>query len=187
MLNPLGLLSSGAKSSVALCNAAILVAIASAQRGRALLSAAAIAFAAYLSLYPIMLISPLALMVARRRGALGVALLLLGTGASLAGLLFASHRLVGSWRFLEEVYGFTLTVPDLTPNVGFFWYFFTEVFSTFKPLFLWSFQLHIALYWLPLSLTLRYARDGAESALACLLIHFPPLYDLFTIARSRFC
>jgi hypothetical protein len=34
-------------------------------------------------------------------------------------------------------------VPDLTPNVGLFWYFFMEIFDHFKSFFLFIFQYHI--------------------------------------------
>lgn len=33
-----------------------------------------------------------------------------------------------------------LTVPDLTPNVGMWWYFFTEMFDHFRAFFLGVFQ-----------------------------------------------
>ena len=45
-----------------------------------------------------------------------------------------------SWEWIKPVYLFTLTVPDLTPNVGLFWYFFIEIFDHFKSFFLFIFQ-----------------------------------------------
>lgn len=50
---------------------------------------------------------------------------------------------------------FRLTVPDLTPNVGVFWYFFTEMFEHFHLLFLWTFQLNLIVYVVPLALVLK--------------------------------
>ena len=49
-----------------------------------------------------------------------------------------------------------LTVPDLTPNVGLFWYFFTEAFEHFRVFFLCVFQINAFLYVLPLSFRFRY-------------------------------
>ncbi|VDK46429.1 unnamed protein product [Anisakis simplex] len=48
-----------------------------------------------------------------------------------------------------------LSAPDFTPNVGIFWYFFTEVFNHFRLFFLWVFQLNVFVYLFPLTLTLR--------------------------------
>lgn len=51
---------------------------------------------------------------------------------------------------------FRLNVPDLKPNIGLFWYFFTEMFEHFRPLFLCSFQINATLLYLtPLSIRLR--------------------------------
>jgi phosphatidylinositol glycan class U len=36
-------------------------------------------------------------------------------------LLVLSHELSGSWNFLWSTYGFILSVPELTPNMGIFW------------------------------------------------------------------
>jgi phosphatidylinositol glycan class U len=47
-------------------------------------------------------------------------------------------------------------VPDLTPNVGLFWYFFIEVFKEFKGFFLFVFQYSMLVCPLALSLRLRH-------------------------------
>jgi GPI-anchor transamidase subunit U len=44
--------------------------------------------------------------------------------------------------------------PDLAPNVGLSWYFFLEVFDTFRPFFRALFQLHVAVYAAPLAVRL---------------------------------
>ena len=47
-------------------------------------------------------------------------------------------------------------MPDLRPNVGLFWYFFTEMFEHFRLLYLWAFQMNaLVLYLIPLSLRTR--------------------------------
>lgn len=61
-----------------------------------------------------------------------------------------------SWEWMKPVYLFTFTVPDLTPNVGLFWYFFIEIFDHFKAFFLFVFQYSMLLYPLPLCLRLRH-------------------------------
>lgn len=70
-------------------------------------------------------------------------------------LLYCSLIIHGSWSFLEPTYGFLMSVPDLTPSVGLFWYFFTEMFDHFRLFFLWVFQLNLAVYLVPLAICLR--------------------------------
>lgn len=51
---------------------------------------------------------------------------------------------------------FRLNVRDLKPNIGLFWYFFTEMFEHFRALFVCAFQLNASvLYVVPLSIRLR--------------------------------
>uniref|UniRef100_A0A2C9L8E4 Uncharacterized protein n=1 Tax=Biomphalaria glabrata TaxID=6526 RepID=A0A2C9L8E4_BIOGL len=59
--------------------------------------------------------------------------------------------LEGSLDFIYSTYGFILTVPDLTPNVGVFWYFFTEMFDHFRTFFVCVFQLNAVIYTVPLT------------------------------------
>ena len=44
------------------------------------------------------------------------------------------------------------TVSDLTPNIGLFWYFFTEMFDHFRDFFLWVFQINYFIYIIPLTI-----------------------------------
>ena len=59
---------------------------------------------------------------------------------------------MGDWKHLHSVYGFILTVPELTPNMGIFWYFFTEMFDHFRLFFICTFQINLLLYVAPLSI-----------------------------------
>lgn len=56
-------------------------------------------------------------------------------GSSSAALL---SRLSNCWA--GRVYSLTLLLRDLTPNIGLWWYFFTEVFTEFVPFFLFVFH-----------------------------------------------
>jgi phosphatidylinositol glycan class U len=71
------------------------------------------------------------------------------------GLLGASFSMEGSWAFLSSTYGFILGVPDLTPNIGVFWYFFTEMFEHFRVFFVCVFQINTFVYSIPLAVKLR--------------------------------
>uniref|UniRef100_A0A2S2QLQ1 Phosphatidylinositol glycan anchor biosynthesis class U protein n=1 Tax=Sipha flava TaxID=143950 RepID=A0A2S2QLQ1_9HEMI len=71
--------------------------------------------------------------------------------------LYICYTIMNEWTFLDSVYGFILNVRDLKPNIGLFWYFFTEMFEHFRALFVCAFQLNASiLYVVPLSIRLRH-------------------------------
>ena len=71
-------------------------------------------------------------------------------------LFFISYSIMGSFTFLKSTLGFILLVPDLRPNIGLYWYFFTEMFEHFRSLFIASFQINVSLLFIvPLALRLR--------------------------------
>lgn len=49
----------------------------------------------------------------------------------------------------------SLLLPDLTPNVGLWWYFFIEIFDSSRSFFLVVFQLHLLIYVAPLCIRLH--------------------------------
>lgn len=57
------------------------------------------------------------------------------------------------------IYFCRLSVPDLKPNIGLFWYFFTEMFEHFHLLFICTFQINAFIYFIPL--TLRFEKEPA--------------------------
>ena len=74
----------------------------------------------------------------------------------LAFLFCISYYIMDSWSFLKSTTGFILMVPDLRPNIGLYWYFFTEMFEHFRSLFIASFQINVSLLFvIPLALRLR--------------------------------
>lgn len=76
---------------------------------------------------------------------------LLNVGAYL-GLAFLT---AGSWEFLESTYGTVLFFTDLTPNIGVWWYFFTEMFTFFRPFFTCVFHLYVMIFSLPITIRLQ--------------------------------
>lgn len=156
LLNPYTIANCAAMTSTVWANlllAAFLVSLASGWRAA---SCAALALATYQSLYPALLLLPLALSRTRtmdRRAALReVAAILAIFAAALALLLVISAELMGGWSFLNSTYGFILSVPELSPNLGIFWYFFTEMFDHFRLFFVWTFQLNLVIYLAPLAI-----------------------------------
>lgn len=71
-------------------------------------------------------------------------------------LISTSYLLMGnSWAFMNSTYLFVLRVQDLTPNIGMFWYFFTEMFEQFLDFFTWTVQINAFIHALPISICLR--------------------------------
>lgn len=155
LFNPLTIATCLARSTSVFTTSGILFAVSNAVAGNSINAMLALGFASYLSLYPALLFIPLVLLCYDRRlegstppnvGSFIVqhAALLL---ASVAGLLGLSYLITGNfWEFISATYGFHLLVPDLTPNVGLWWYFFIEMFDSFREFFLGVFWLHLASY-----------------------------------------
>uniref|UniRef100_A0A3Q3WT01 Uncharacterized protein n=1 Tax=Mola mola TaxID=94237 RepID=A0A3Q3WT01_MOLML len=165
LLNPFTILSCVAKSTCGLNNAVIALFILSTIKGNVLLSAIFLSLATYQSIYPLTLCAP-ALLYLMQRKYIPVnfqrvsfwwfiaqyAFMYLGSLFVIIGLSFF---LLGSWDYLQSVYGFILSVPDLTPNIGLFWYFFAEMFEHFRLFFLCVFQINVFFYTIPLSIKLK--------------------------------
>ncbi|KXG53733.1 GPI transamidase subunit PIG-U [Penicillium griseofulvum] len=155
LFNPFTIATCLARSTSVFTTSGILFAVSNAVGGNSINAMLALGFASYLSLYPALLFIPLVLLCYDRRlerpsppnvGSFivqhGVLLL-----ASVAGLLGLSCLITGNfWEFISATYGFHLLVPDLTPNVGLWWYFFIEMFDSFREFFLGVFWLHLASY-----------------------------------------
>lgn len=122
-----------------------------------------LSFAAYLSMYPLLLLPPLILLAYDRRNDSNQKPYLLQFAAknvaivatSVSTLFSVSCLLTGSWEFVPSTYGIQLTLTDLTPNVGLWWYFFIEMFDSFRAFFLGVFWLHLSSYVGGLSIRIR--------------------------------
>lgn len=165
LLNPFSVAACFGRSTSAFTNTAIIHAVSNAVTGNAFRAMFALALASYLSMYPILLFPPLALLCwdqavqrsnERLDGLTVVMNLIASLFACINGLLWLSFMVMGgSWEFLSATYGFHLSVPDLTPNVGLWWYFFVEIFDSFREFFLGTFWLHLAAYVGGLTLRVR--------------------------------
>lgn len=95
---------------------------------------------------------------------------------------YISSSLVNhSTDWINGTYIFQLSVTDLTPNVGVFWYFFTEMFDHFREFFLWTFQINAFIYTIPLAITLRrnpYIVFFLQLVLLSILKPYPSISDL---------
>ncbi|MBN3272072.1 PIGU protein, partial [Polyodon spathula] len=165
LLNPFTVLSCVAKSTCGLNNAIIALFMLATVKGSAFLSAVFLSLATYQSLYPLTLFAPALLFLLQRLyipvnvRSPSFWLFTLQFGVMYLGSLLVitclSFFLLGSWDYIPSVYGFILSVPDLTPNIGLFWYFFAEMFEHFRLFFLCVFQINVFFYTIPLSVKLK--------------------------------
>ncbi|KAK4227564.1 phosphatidylinositol glycan anchor biosynthesis class U protein [Podospora fimiseda] len=154
LFNPFTVATCIGRSTSVFTTCAILHAIAKAVSGAPFSAMVAITFAGYLSLYPLLLLPPLVLLCYdRQRIERGIKSVIpfvatnIAVVAGIMGLLFGmSYLITGSWEFLTSTYGVQLTLSDLTPNVGLWWYFFIEMFDSFRSFFLGVFWLHLSCY-----------------------------------------
>ncbi|GMT28422.1 hypothetical protein PFISCL1PPCAC_19719 [Pristionchus fissidentatus] len=144
--------------------------------GESFIASFVLAISTQFSLYPIVLLAPLLNQMAGRR-----VLALTVFVVTLSALSLLNFTLGGnSWEYVNHTYLFNLMVLDLTPNVGIFWYFFTEIFTHFFDFFLILFQLNVVVYILPLALTLRNApflNLLVSFALIAVFVPYPSLSD----------
>lgn len=157
LFNPFIIATMLGRPTSAITSLLLLTSIASAARGRPITFVLALSLASYLSLYPLLLFPPLLLLCydAESRRAKPNNAPKLVTFAlfhtidlvfTVGLLLFLSRLLMGSWEFIPSTYGVHLLLPDLTPNVGLWWYFFIEMFDSFREFFLGVFWLHMSAY-----------------------------------------
>jgi phosphatidylinositol glycan class U len=156
LFNPFTIAACLGRSTNVFTNSGILYALSNAVAGNSFNSMLALGFASYMSLYPALLFPPLAVLCydrSIRSGQTtgnGLVFSLKHSaiyGGCVAALLCISYIITGnSWEFISATYGVQLLVPDLTPNIGLWWYFFIEIFDPFREFFLGVFWLHLVGY-----------------------------------------
>lgn len=151
LFNPFTILSCLGASTTSIANAAIFQAVAGAATGNAFGTMFALAFGTYLSLYPVLLLPPVVLLWSQAKSVkLDTQKLILLLGiflGTVAGLLAISALLVDDFAdFLSSCYGAQITLTDLTPNIGLWWYFFIEIFDSFRSFFIGVFWIHLIGY-----------------------------------------
>lgn len=188
--NPYSIGACLAKSTAIFNNLSILLVLYNMLQEREIMCCVFIAMASYLSIYPIILCVPAAIYFMQlskfkqeKKSNTEIsyidqtAIMSYGKTVGLcvvmvSALICLSAFLEGSWDFIASTYGFILTVPDLTPNMGVFWYFFTEMFEHFRIFFLCVFQINAVIYTVPLSIRLKEHPVFFMYILVCLISIF---------------
>ncbi|KAI0178965.1 PIG-U-domain-containing protein [Hypoxylon sp. FL1284] len=182
LFNPFTIATCMARPTNVFTTCAVLHAAAKAISGNPFTSMLTLSFATYLSMYPVLLLPPLVLLAYDRQHAskrtsslLQFAGINVGVLAFCLSVLFlGSYLLTGSWEFVASTYGIQLTLTDLTPNVGLWWYFFVEMFDSFRAFFLAVFWLHLSCYVGGLSIRIRSQPLAVLTLLAGIFAIFKP-------------
>merc|ERR1711971_545922 len=146
LLNPYLVASCAAKTTTVFANLLLALFLWSALKKKLLPACLFLALATYQSFYPVMLLVPLCLMLlpepeneesSSSNDVKLTSMTVMTTFAITLGTIYYLSYLVmdNSWTFMYSTLGFTLAVPELTPNMGLFWYFFTEMFEHFRVFF----------------------------------------------------
>ncbi|XP_017467565.1 PREDICTED: phosphatidylinositol glycan anchor biosynthesis class U protein [Rhagoletis zephyria] len=158
LFNPLSLLSCAGLTSTVFSNFLLALTLYFLVHRYLLPCICCLALETMRNLYPLVLIAPVVLVFTQRSkaptsSAIGVVALF---GAACFAITGVNYALMQSWNFLDATLGFIFFYRDLQPNIGLFWYFFTEMFEHFRTMFLITFQMNATvLYLVPLSLKLR--------------------------------
>lgn len=161
LFNPYIILNCVGHTTTVFTNLLYSIALISMTKSSIFWSCLSISLLTLQGLYPVSLMVPAVIYIARSKSTKqkrNVIISVMAVFASiLAALLFVSYYIMGSWSFVWNTIGFILTVPDLRPNIGLYWYFFTEMFEHFRWLFIASFQINVGLlYIIPLASRLRH-------------------------------
>ncbi|KZT11899.1 PIG-U-domain-containing protein [Laetiporus sulphureus 93-53] len=168
LLNPYTFLPSLAWSTSTFENMLILLSLRFACRGRSSMSLLTFALLVQLSLpWAVMLLPLTALIVSGPESRLALPrpfnadkrqmLPLFAKFAVYSMMLtFASTLVCGNWLWVEQSWIAPLMLPDLTPNPGLWWYFFTEMFDHFRAFFLMVFSVHLLIYIVPICIKFQH-------------------------------
>ncbi|XP_011291337.2 phosphatidylinositol glycan anchor biosynthesis class U protein [Musca domestica] len=158
LFNPLSIFNSAGLTSTVFSNLLLSLALYGLIDHHLLMFLFAAVIESHRNLYPVILLAP-AVLVFNKNGKLKTILHVIVPFIVLSFALFRlNYSLMGdeSWNFIDGTLGFIFFYRDLQPNIGLFWYFFTEMFEHFRTMFLITFQMNATvLYLVPLSLKLR--------------------------------
>jgi len=157
LLNPFTIFTCFGRSTNVFTNAAIILAMSNAVVGNLSKAMLALSLATNLSLYPVLLLPPLALLSwasPERSDRLlnlhpsTIWIRSLNSFIKGWGILSVVDYFIlgGKWHPYGATYGAQISVTDLTPNVGLWWYFFIEIFDSFRNFFIGVFWLLLASY-----------------------------------------
>lgn len=153
MFNPFTLLTTFAKSTSVVNNVVVVSVMCSLVENNFEAAVVLLAISTYLSYYTWYLLIPICYYVYLSVGLKKSLQMCLVFALSLASLFGISYRLCDdSFNFLNLCYMTVIKFRKITPNLGLWWYFFTEIFEFFNDFYLSVFNIYNFIFVLPLSL-----------------------------------
>ncbi|CRL00804.1 CLUMA_CG014056, isoform A [Clunio marinus] len=180
LFNPYSILNCVGLTTTVISNFLLSIMIFSLSRNMKILCILSLAIETQKNFYSFVLIVPVALRFSEssKSKVISRILTIIAFLITLLSLHCLSFQMMKSFNFIDSTYGFIIHCRELLPNIGLFWYFFTEMFDHFRNLFLYTFQLNSTiLYLLPLTFTFK---DSPEFLLTILL-------SLISVFRSYPC
>ncbi|KAF8445050.1 GPI transamidase subunit PIG-U [Boletus edulis BED1] len=167
LLNPYLFLPSLALSASTFENTAVLLTLMFASEGKPSAALLALAFSTHLCISTLLLLLPVLMLLVTSpvsqlaspqefRGDLRTTCKYAGQFVAYWLVLLGASSLMVGDVYCEQSYRASLTLPDLTPNPGLWWYFFTEMFDHFRPFFLMVFSVHLVIYILPICIKFQH-------------------------------
>lgn len=158
-LNPLAILNTLSKSTTLFQNLCIVWTLNSVLQNNVWITGIGIAIASYISYHPIFLVIPLIKLIYQNNitnGLSKVSQFLISTLISLSVLIGSSYIILDhDWKFLDSTYGTILKFNKIAPNLGLWWYYFTEMFEFFIPFYNAVFNLYNVSFVLPFTIKLN--------------------------------
>ncbi|TDL26016.1 cell division cycle protein 91 [Rickenella mellea] len=186
LLNPYILLSSLALSTSTFENALYLLSLSFASQGSSSQALLCLAILTHLSLPSALLAAPIVMLLisgpesylaspkaftgdARKATRLCAEYLVYALSLTMISTVISD-----GWTWVPKTWGASLLLPDLTPNPGLWWYFFTEMFDHFRPFFLVVFSAHLVIYVAPLCIKFQHDPLYVTFLLQGILATFKP-------------
>ncbi|CAK9441736.1 uncharacterized protein LODBEIA_P56040 [Lodderomyces beijingensis] len=166
LFNPLVLLTNLSHSTIVFTWLFIVVAVyqitVKKQSLRGMISLAIATYLSFHSLYLLPSVLGLVHATAVQRGGDLARIYVQNIGiyvATLGLLVLTSFAFTASWQFVDNCYLTVILFKKITPNVGLWWYLFTEMFEFFSPFYVGMFNIYSFLYVTPIALRLfEYAK-----------------------------
>lgn len=170
LFNPINIASCVSMNTATFATLASVFALSAALESHAYVAIVWLVVATSLALWPVVLLIPLMMLNAKtdlraQRPVVAFAKQTAAFVLALGAILVFFRYQFASWLYLR-CYGAQLSLPDLSPNVGLWWYFFTEIFDSYRDFFLCVFTLHVIIYAAPI--TIRLSSDPLFSFVAVL-------------------
>lgn len=187
LFNPLIILTNWAHSSAIFTYFLIVELLVQALVDRNVFRGAiALGVASYLSYYPIYLIVPYLALVASISRELDLKTQILKCACvffyALTSLLLISFALTALPDFMYQCYWSVLLFQKFAPNLGLWWYIFTEMFDFFNPLYKGIFNLYNCIFVLPI--TLRFFESSTETKTGDSFLAFFLCYLWISFSKS---